>query len=62
MAGRTKELWKKTSAKIAVDWDYLVSDLFFGALAKLQKATISCVMFVCPSAWKKSPPTGRVCR
>ena len=30
-----------------------------GAFAELQKATISFVMSVCPSAWNNSAPTGR---
>jgi hypothetical protein len=56
MTGRTKEIWRKTLAKIAVCWDYLLTDLLLGALAKSRKATISFVMSVCPSTWNKSPP------
>jgi hypothetical protein len=38
--------------------------VILGAFAKLRKATISCIMSVCPSirlaAWKNSAPIGRM--
>ena len=33
---------------------------FLGVSAKLQKATISFVKSVCPSAWNNWTPTGRI--
>jgi hypothetical protein len=34
--------------------------IFLGALAKLQMATIGCIMSVRPSAWNNSAPAGRI--
>jgi NAD(P)-dependent dehydrogenase (short-subunit alcohol dehydrogenase family) len=34
--------------------------VFSGAFAKLRKATVSFVMYVCPSAWHNLAPTGRI--
>jgi hypothetical protein len=34
--------------------------LFLGAFAKLRNATITFVMFVRPSTWNNSTPTGRI--
>jgi hypothetical protein len=34
--------------------------VFSGAFKKLLKATISCVMSLCPSAWNNSAATGRI--
>jgi NAD(P)-dependent dehydrogenase (short-subunit alcohol dehydrogenase family) len=34
--------------------------VLLGAVAKLRKATISFVMYVCPSAWHNSAPTRRI--
>ena len=39
---------------------YIAFLQFLGAFAKLIKATISFVMFVRPSAWNNSAPTGRI--
>jgi NAD(P)-dependent dehydrogenase (short-subunit alcohol dehydrogenase family) len=33
---------------------------FLDAVAKLRKATVSLVMYVCPSAWHNSAPTKRI--
>ena len=39
--------------------DRPIREKFLGAFVKLRKATISFVMFACPSAWN-SPPSGRI--
>jgi hypothetical protein len=33
---------------------------FFGVITKLQKAVISIIMSVCPTAWNNSAPTGPI--
>jgi len=35
-------------------------DLVLGAFAKCRKATVSFVIFFCPSAWNSSVPTGQI--
>jgi hypothetical protein len=38
----------------------MIQGSFLSAFVKLQKATITFVTSVCPSAWNKSAPTGRI--
>jgi hypothetical protein len=58
-----------TVGSICFEFQVTYQFCFFGAFAKLLKATISFVMSVClsvclsvcPSAWNNSAPTGRIC-
>jgi hypothetical protein len=49
-----------------VSWDSITCfEIWSGAFGRfsqnLRKATVSFVLSVCPSAWNKSVPTGRIC-
>jgi hypothetical protein len=64
--------WSDEAVCMLINFDHpvffwspsIVSDLdmlhFFGVFSKLQQASVSFTMSVCPSAWKKLAPTGQI--